>query len=157
MHVEGNIKVEILLHGFRYMLCALVLQLRVHLTVTNVSMLQRLLELRMTPTLHVHVCCYFQLDALLHNLIAAMADSRPGGACLQRISSASSLCCRLTLHHPALMLRQLPMLGWVLNGRAHLRPSEFRNRNHKAVFENIFKILELLQPLIFSDSQVEYK
>ena len=46
------------------------------------------------------------------------------------------------------------MLGWLLRGRAHLNPAEFRNRNHKQVFINAFVILDLLQPLVFEDSQV---
>ena len=50
--------------------------------------------------------------------------------------------------------RQLPMLGWLLRGRAHLNPGEFRNRNHKQVFINAFVLLDLLQPLVFENSQV---
>jgi len=46
------------------------------------------------------------------------------------------------------------MLGWLLRGRAHLNPGEFRNRNHKQVFINSFVILDLLQPMVFEDSQV---
>ena len=83
-----------------------------------------------------------------------MADAHPGQLSYQKMSSAALLCCKLTLHHPSLMLRQLPMLGWMLKGRAHLRAGEFRNRNHKLVFENVFTLLEMLQPLIFMDSQV---
>lgn len=94
------------------------------------------------------------MDSDLHYLVSAMADAQPGQTSHQKISNAALLCCKLTLHHPALMLRQLPMLGWMLKGRAHLKPGEFRNRNHKLVFENIFTLLEMLQPLIFKDSQV---
>lgn len=95
-----------------------------------------------------------QMDSDLHYLISAMADAQPGQASHQKISNAALLCCKLTLHHPSLMLRQLPMLGWMLKGRAHLKPGEFRNRNHKLIFENVFTLLEMLQPLIFKDSQV---
>ena len=49
------------------------------------------------------------------------------------------------------------MLGWLLRGRAHLTPGEFRNRNHKHVFVNAFVLLDLLQPLIFQDSQVSHQ
>lgn len=83
-----------------------------------------------------------------------MADAQPGQASHQKICNAALLCRKITLHHPALMLRQLPMLGWMLKGRAHLRPGEFRNRNHKLVFENVFTLLEMLLPLVFEDSQV---
>lgn len=50
--------------------------------------------------------------------------------------------------------RQLPLLGWLLRGRAHLNPTEFRNRNHKLVFRNSLFLLHLLQPLVFDNSQV---
>ena len=94
------------------------------------------------------------MDSQLHYLISAMADAQPGQASHQKICNAALLCRKITLHHPALMLRQLPMLGWMLKGRAHLRPGEFRNRNHKLVFENVFTLLEMLLPLVFEDSQV---
>ncbi len=102
----------------------------------------------------MYIITFCQLDSVVHSLISAMADAQPGQASHQKISNAALLCCKLTLHHPALMLRQLPMLGWMLKGRAHLRPGEFRNRNHKLVFENVFTLLEMLQPLVFQDSQV---
>jgi len=42
----------------------------------------------------------------------------------------------------------------LLRGRVHLAMNEFRNQNHKQVFVNTFSLLELLQPLIFTSSQV---
>ena len=71
------------------------------------------------------------------------------------MTSAALLCRKVAIRHPALMLRQLPQLGWLLRGRAHLTPREFRNKQHKLFFVNALAILELLQPLVFQESQAD--
>ena len=116
-----------------------------------------------------HMCCtsksseanthstpHTQLDTELHNLLSAMASASPGSDSRDKMASAALLCRKIAILHPALMLRQLPMMGWLLRGRAHLTIGEFRNQNHKKVFVNIFSILEQLQPLIFKNSQVSF-
>ena len=94
-----------------------------------------------------------QLDTELHHLLAAMADSGPTPAHQSKMTSAALLCRKVAIRHPALFLRQLPQLGWLLRGRAHLTPREFRNKQHKLLFVNSLAILELLQPMVFQESQ----
>ncbi len=103
-----------------------------------------------------HSTPHMQLDTELHNLLSAMASASPGSDSRDKMASAALLCRKIAILHPALMLRQLPMMGWLLRGRAHLTIVEFRNQNHKKVFVNIFSILEQLQPLIFKNSQVSF-
>lgn len=45
--------------------------------------------------------------------------------------------------------RQLPMLGWLLRGRAHLVSKQFQNENHHHVFNNSFQLVEIMQPQVF--------
>ena len=107
-----------------------------------------------TPT-HVHILMLTQLDTELHYLLSTTACTTNGTESRDRMTSAALLCRKLAILHPALMLRQLPMMGWLLRGRAHLTAGEFHNQNHKQVLVNIFSILEHLQPLIFNSSQVQ--
>ena len=85
-----------------------------------------------------------------------MADAKSGTESQQKMTCAALICRKIAILHPALMLRQLPMMGWLLRGRAHLTMSEFKNQNHKHVFVNTFSILELLRPLLFRSSQVTF-
>jgi integrator complex subunit 1 len=94
-----------------------------------------------------------KLDTELHHLVAAMCDAKPGQDGMHKMTSAAMICRKIAYRHPTLFLRQLPHLGWLLRGRAHLNHSEFRNRNHKHVFQNSLFLLHLLQPLVFEDSQ----
>jgi hypothetical protein len=94
-----------------------------------------------------------RLDMDLHHLVSAMCDAKSGQNSVHKMTSAAMICRRIAYCHPTLFLRQLPLLGWLLRGRAHLNPSEFRNRNHKHVFQNSLFLLHLLQPLIFDNSQ----
>ena len=84
-----------------------------------------------------------------------MADSGPSHSHQSKMTSAALLCRKVAIRHPALILRQLPQLGWLLRGRAHLTPREFRNKQHKLLFVNALAILELLQPLVFQESQAD--
>ena len=90
-----------------------------------------------------------QMDAELHTLITAMTDAQPGHESLTKMTAAAMLTLKVAIQHPAFLIRQLPMLGWLLRGRTYLHPKEFRNRNHHHVFFHTLSVLNLLRPLVF--------
>jgi len=58
---------------------------------------------------NLQIICYIftQLDTELHDLLSAMADARPGQESMQKMTNAALLCRKITICHPALMIRYL--------------------------------------------------
>lgn len=89
------------------------------------------------------------LDRMSHLLFTALAAT-PMSKEAPRKSQEFELATRkMASVHPALVLRQLPMVASSLRGRTHLDYGVFRNRSHLAYFQHILGILELLQPYLF--------
>ncbi|XP_028310866.1 integrator complex subunit 1 [Gouania willdenowi] len=90
-----------------------------------------------------------KLDILVHRLVTLLADIADSKSAEGRVSDANLACRKLAVSHPVLLLRHLPMIAGLLQGRMHLNPQEFRQQNHMTFFSNVLAILELLQPLVF--------
>ncbi|XP_025095936.1 integrator complex subunit 1-like isoform X2 [Pomacea canaliculata] len=90
-----------------------------------------------------------QLDTITHRLITVLGKAAPGKATENRMYDANIACRKLAAKHPALFLRQLPMLAAVLGGRTQLSLGEMKNRNLLLLFTHVLGLLELLQPQIF--------
>ncbi|XP_010782649.1 integrator complex subunit 1-like [Notothenia coriiceps] len=90
-----------------------------------------------------------QLDVLVHRLVILLADIGDSKSVEGRVSDANLACRKLAVSHPVLLLRHLPMIASLLQGRIHLNFQEFRQQNHMTFFSNVLAILELLQPLVF--------
>ncbi|XP_058124084.1 integrator complex subunit 1 [Anopheles ziemanni] len=58
---------------------------------------------------------------------------------------------KLAASHPTLLLRQLSVLGSLLQGRAHMDLHVLRSEYHFHLFHQVMGILELLAPLVFRD------
>jgi integrator complex subunit 1 len=89
------------------------------------------------------------MDCYLHYLLTSMATASTDDSGIQKMTAASLLCRQISVTHPMLMMRQLPLLGWLLRGRAHLSPKQFSELHHQVVFNNAFHLLYLLEPVIF--------
>ncbi|KAJ1532280.1 hypothetical protein ONE63_000894 [Megalurothrips usitatus] len=88
------------------------------------------------------------LDRMSHLLLTALGAPMSKEA--PRRSQEFEVAARkMASVHPALVLRQLPMVSSSLRGRSLLDYNVFRNRNHLAYFQHILGILELLQPYLF--------
>ncbi|XP_019853906.1 PREDICTED: integrator complex subunit 1-like [Amphimedon queenslandica] len=93
-----------------------------------------------------------KMDSYLHYLLTAMTNvSSEIDSNVRRMTAASLLCRQISVAHPLLILRHLPLLGCLLKGRTHLNSRKFSSQ-HQIVFNNIFHLLHLLRPLIFSKS-----
>ncbi|XP_063286495.1 integrator complex subunit 1 [Pelobates fuscus] len=94
-----------------------------------------------------------KMDGLIHRFITLLADT---SECKEsRMSDANMACRKLSVAHPVLLLRHLPMIAALLHGRVHLNFHEFRQQNHLTFFAHILGILELLQPQIFHSEHQE--
>ncbi|XP_049537628.1 integrator complex subunit 1 [Anopheles darlingi] len=70
----------------------------------------------------------------------------------QTMSAEMELIARkLAASHPTLLLRQLPVLAALLQGRAHMDLHVLRSEYHFHLFHQVMGILELLAPLVFRD------
>uniref|UniRef100_A0A336KFD9 CSON009829 protein n=1 Tax=Culicoides sonorensis TaxID=179676 RepID=A0A336KFD9_CULSO len=62
---------------------------------------------------------------------------------------------KLAASHPSLLLRELPVLAGLLQGRAHMDMFVLRIEHHLALFHEVLGLLELMQPKIFEDCYQE--
>ncbi|XP_059894470.1 integrator complex subunit 1 isoform X2 [Gadus macrocephalus] len=90
-----------------------------------------------------------KMDVLVHRLVSLLAETGESKSAESRMSDANLACRKLAVSHPVLLLRHLPMIAGLLQGRMHLNLQEFRQHNHLTFFTNVLAILELLQPLVF--------
>ncbi|EDV20866.1 uncharacterized protein TRIADDRAFT_60509 [Trichoplax adhaerens] len=90
-----------------------------------------------------------KLDITCHYLMASMASTYAGKACLSRLENINLLYRSLAIKHPTVLIRQLPVVYGLLQGRIQLNFEEFYNRNHHHFFMNVLNALDLLRPLIF--------
>lgn len=93
------------------------------------------------------------VDVISHTLLSALT-------CTNRLkewnkrSQELELCARkLTAEHPSLVIRQLPMLAGSLKGRAQYDWSVIKSRGHLLLFGQILGLLELLQPIVFQQTE----
>ncbi|XP_050391471.2 integrator complex subunit 1 [Patella vulgata] len=94
-----------------------------------------------------------QLDGISHRMITALGRARAGKAAESRMYDANIACRKLASEHPLLILRQLPMIAALLQGRTELHFTEFRNKNYLLLFSHVLGILDILQPQIFTCQQ----
>ncbi|KAM4632627.1 integrator complex subunit 1 [Discoglossus pictus] len=94
-----------------------------------------------------------KMDALVHRFITLLADTSDSKE--SRMSDANMACRKLSVAHPILLLRHLPMIAALLHGRVHLNFYEFRQQNHLPFFTHVMGILELLQPQVFHSEHQE--
>ncbi|XP_078609542.1 integrator complex subunit 1-like isoform X2 [Branchiostoma floridae x Branchiostoma japonicum] len=92
---------------------------------------------------------YSQLDSFTHRLLSVLGSCEAGKVCEDRMYDTNILCRKLATVHPALMLRQLPMIAALLRGRVHLNFDEFVHRHHFLFFTHVLGLLELLVPHVF--------
>ncbi|XP_078691976.1 integrator complex subunit 1-like [Branchiostoma floridae x Branchiostoma belcheri] len=92
---------------------------------------------------------YSQLDSFTHRLLSVLGNCEAGKVCEDRMYDTNILCRKLATVHPALLLRQLPMIAALLRGRVHLNFDEFVHRHHFLFFTHVLGLLELLVPHVF--------
>ncbi|XP_071797108.1 integrator complex subunit 1-like isoform X1 [Asterias amurensis] len=126
-----------------YQQLILELYLQVPETIQSLSFIST--KLQSQDTSHIPT----PVDCLTHRLLSVLADSKPGDISKQRADDANVACRKLAAEHPVLILRQLPMIAVLLQGRTHLNLREFRLRGHLLFFNHILGILQLLEPQLF--------
>ncbi|KAK6637842.1 hypothetical protein RUM44_008264 [Polyplax serrata] len=91
------------------------------------------------------------LDKISHTLLTALTANTINAKDWWKKSQDFELAARkMAVVHPALVLRQLPMLAASLQGRVHLDYVVLRVRNHITVFSQVLGLMELLQPKVFT-------
>lgn len=93
-----------------------------------------------------------EIDKVANNTITAISSlsiTRDFQAMSQNIEL---LLRKLTASHPSLVLRQISMIATLLQGRAHMDLHVLRGAYHIPLFNQVFGILEILQPQIFEES-----
>lgn len=96
--------------------------------------------------------CPSSADEISHCLLSALAAT-PRSKDWPRKSQDLELCARkLAATHPVLVLRQLPMLAGSLKGRAQYDWTVLKSRGHLLLFGQVLGLLELLQPIVFEQS-----
>ncbi|CAH1273051.1 INTS1 [Branchiostoma lanceolatum] len=93
--------------------------------------------------------CGVGLDSFTHRLLSVLGNCAAGKVCEDRMYDTNILCRKLATVHPALLLRQLPMIAALLRGRVHLNFDEFVHRHHFLFFTHVLGLLELLVPHVF--------
>ncbi|KAK9886100.1 hypothetical protein WA026_014889 [Henosepilachna vigintioctopunctata] len=97
--------------------------------------------------------CPSAVDEISHTLLSALAAT-PRIKDWHKKSLDLDLCARkLASTHPILVLRQLPMLAGSLKGRAQYDWVVLRSRGHLLLFRQVFGLLELLEPMIFEQTE----
>lgn len=93
------------------------------------------------------------VDVISHTLLSALTcTNRPKE--WHKRSQELELCARkLTAEHPNLVIRQLPMLAGSLKGRAQYDWNVVKNRGHLLLFGQTLGLLELLEPIIFQQTE----
>ncbi|BFZ03172.1 hypothetical protein BsWGS_06208 [Bradybaena similaris] len=91
-----------------------------------------------------------QMDVISHRLISSLGHVGAGGKTQSRMYDANIACRKMAAHHPAIFLRQLPLIGAILCGQTHFTSREMRHANRFLLFTHILGFLELLQPHVFS-------
>lgn len=93
------------------------------------------------------------VDVISHTLLSALTCTNKPKEWTKR-SQELELCARkLTAEHPNLVIRQLPMLAGSLKGRAQYDWNVIKNRGHLLLFGQILGLLELLEPIVFQQTE----
>lgn len=85
-----------------------------------------------------------EMDATLHAGVRALMDPS-GSVCIH----GYQLLRGISLHHPDLLLRYVPVLASLLEGRGHVSTTEFLERQYPRLFLHVLALLDSLRPRIF--------
>ncbi|CAG7822634.1 unnamed protein product [Allacma fusca] len=89
------------------------------------------------------------LDTISFNLINSVATTQPGKEWQKKATQEMEVALRkLASVHPVLMLRQLVLMGALLEGRVHLDFSVFHSQNHHIPFKVYLGLWDFMQPQI---------
>lgn len=90
-----------------------------------------------------------QLDLISHRLLSGLGNAVPGKASENRMYDANNAGRKLAAEHPLLILRQLPLIAALLQGKTQFSIQEMKTRNYLLLFSYVLGLLELLEPHIF--------
>lgn len=90
-----------------------------------------------------------QLDMISHRLLSSLGNAVPGKASENRMYDANNASRKLAAEHPLLILRQLPLIAALLQGKTQFSIHEMKIRNYLLLFSYVLGLLELLEPHIF--------
>ncbi|CAG5115061.1 unnamed protein product, partial [Candidula unifasciata] len=90
-----------------------------------------------------------QMDVISYRLISSLSQVGPGVKVNSRMYDANIACRKMAAHHPAIFLRQLPLIGAILCGQTQFSSREMRHTNRFLLFTHVLGFLELLQPHVF--------
>uniref|UniRef100_A0A023EZS6 Uncharacterized protein n=1 Tax=Triatoma infestans TaxID=30076 RepID=A0A023EZS6_TRIIF len=92
------------------------------------------------------------MDIMSHTLITALAATPNQKDWNKKAMELDLAVRKMAATHPLLVLRQLPLIASSLRGRVDLDWSVFKYRSHLLLFQQVFALLDLLQPTIFKPS-----
>lgn len=90
-----------------------------------------------------------QVDLVSHRLLTSLGQAGHGRRAEERMSDATMACKKLAVQHPVLLLRQLPLIAALLNGKTEFKFGEMRHKNFLLMFTHMQALLENLQPHVF--------
>uniref|UniRef100_T1HRR4 DUF3677 domain-containing protein n=1 Tax=Rhodnius prolixus TaxID=13249 RepID=T1HRR4_RHOPR len=89
------------------------------------------------------------MDIMSHTLITALSATPNQKDWNKRAMELDLAVRKMAATHPLLVLRQLPLIASSLRGRVDLDWSVFKYRSHLLLFQQVFALLDLLQPSLF--------
>lgn len=98
---------------------------------------------------HLHSCT---ADKIINNIMTTITSLSAQRDFLAMSHHMELLLRKLAATHPSLVLRQFSMLATMLQGRAHMDFHVLRSAYHIPLFNQVFGIIESLQPHIFAAS-----
>ncbi|XP_055874632.1 integrator complex subunit 1 isoform X1 [Biomphalaria glabrata] len=90
-----------------------------------------------------------QLDTISHRLITSLGMIGNKLKIQSRMYDANIACRKMAAHHPAIFLRQLPLIGAILSGQSEFTAGEMRHTNRLLLYTHVLGLIELLQPHVY--------
>ncbi|KAH9505267.1 Integrator complex subunit 1 [Bulinus truncatus] len=90
-----------------------------------------------------------QMDIISHRLITSLGVVGAKSIIQSRMFDANIACRKMAAHHPAIFLRQLPLIGTILAGQTQFTSGEMRHTNRLLLFTHVLGLIELLQPHVY--------
>ncbi|XP_065065814.1 integrator complex subunit 1-like [Rhopilema esculentum] len=93
-------------------------------------------------------------DDFLHNLMVSVANTQPLALWDDEFHNLVMVCRRMAIKHPLLVIRHLPTLLSVVQGRHRMGATEFARSNQPMLFTQILSLLDILRPYLFVKNPV---
>lgn len=95
-----------------------------------------------------------QADIVTHRVLSSMMEG--GRLADLDLTNCNVVARKVASQHPHILLRQLPLLVTMLQGKLQMSYLELRNNNVLSLFNHLLNLLDLLRPHLFDPSHHTY-